>query len=153
MPEQKPQNLRRVFSTLSGQSWPIVDNLQQILLQIRNVWRANRPKPADSGLVYECSEVDMRAGKINRNFRKTVLALISAICFATITGCYAGGFTPRETGTVGGAALGAGGGALIGSSMGAPGTGALIGGLGGGLAGYLVGNSVQERDYHYYRGY
>jgi uncharacterized protein YcfJ len=67
-----------------------------------------------------------------------------------MTGCYADGFTPRETGTVGGAALGAGGGALIGSTMGAPGTGALLGGLGGGLAGYLVGNEVQEHPYRYH---
>jgi hypothetical protein len=91
--------------------------------------------------------------KLTRNFRAAILAFICAACFATMTGCYAGGFTPRETGTVGGAALGAGGGALVGSAMGAPGAGALIGGLGGGLAGYLVGNSVQERDYRYYRGY
>jgi Glycine zipper len=94
----------------------------------------------------------MRVRLTKKSFRTTVLALVSATCLAAMTGCYAGGFTPRETGTVGGAALGAGGGALIGSSMGAPGEGALIGGLGGGLAGYLVGNSVQERDYHYYRG-
>jgi len=82
-----------------------------------------------------------------------IIALIGALSMATLTGCYAGGFTPRETGTVGGAALGAGGGALIGSAVGAPGTGAVLGGLGGGLAGYLVGNSVQERDYRDYRGY
>ena len=89
-----------------------------------------------------------------RSFKGTFLALICSIAMATLTGCYAGGFTPRETGTVGGAALGAGGGALIGSAVGSPGTGAVLGGLGGGLAGYLVGNSVQERDYyHNYRGY
>jgi osmotically inducible lipoprotein OsmB len=86
-------------------------------------------------------------------FRAPLLALICAGCLATMTGCYAAGFAPRETGTVGGAALGAGGGALIGSTMGAPGAGALIGGLGGGLAGYLVGNSVQEHPYRYYRSY
>lgn len=91
--------------------------------------------------------------KLIGNLRVAMLALICATCFVTMTGCYAGGFTPRETGTVGGAALGAGGGALIGSTMGAPGAGALIGGLGGGLAGYLVGNSVQERGYRDYRGY
>jgi uncharacterized protein YcfJ len=87
------------------------------------------------------------------NLRTAILVLVCATCFATMTGCYAAGFTPRETGTVGGAALGAGGGALIGSAMGSPGAGALIGGLGGGLAGYLVGNSVQERGYRYDRGY
>jgi hypothetical protein len=84
--------------------------------------------------------------------KTAILALLCAACFATMTGCYAGGFTPRETGTVGGAALGAGGGALIGSTVGAPGTGALLGGLGGGLAGYLVGNQVQERPYRYNNG-
>jgi len=91
--------------------------------------------------------------KLTGYFRMAILALICATCFAAMTGCYAAGFTPRETGTVGGAALGAGGGALIGSTMGSPGTGALIGGLGAGLAGYLVGNSVQEHGYRYYRGY
>jgi Glycine zipper len=85
-------------------------------------------------------------------FRTAILALICAICFAT-TGCYTAGFTPRETGTVGGAALGAGGGALIGSTVGSPGTGAVLGGLGGGLAGYLIGNSVQEQNWRYNRGY
>ena len=91
--------------------------------------------------------------KLIGNFRAAILALICAICFAGMTGCYAAGFTPRETGTVGGAALGAGGGALIGSTMGAPGAGALISGLGGGLAGYLVGNSVQDHGYRNYHGY
>jgi osmotically inducible lipoprotein OsmB len=86
-------------------------------------------------------------------FRMAALAVICAICFASLAGCYAAGFTPRETGTVGGAAVGAGGGALIGSTMGAPGTGALLGGLGGGLAGYLVGNSVQQHPCRYYRCY
>src|SRR5580658_7136265 len=98
---------------------------------------------------------------IVRKFKSVLIALICALSIATLTGCYAGGFTPRETGTVGGAALGAGGGALVGSAVGAPGTGAVIGGLGGGLAGYLVGNEVQERDYrdgyygndYGYRGY
>jgi osmotically inducible lipoprotein OsmB len=91
--------------------------------------------------------------KVMATFRAAVLALICATCFTAMTGCYADGFTPRETGTVGGAALGAGGGALIGSTMGAPGTGALLGGLGGGLAGYLVGNEVQEHPYRYHQGY
>jgi osmotically inducible lipoprotein OsmB len=91
--------------------------------------------------------------KVRRAFTVAVLWFICAISFVTISGCYTAGFTPRETGTVGGAALGAGGGALIGSTMGAPGTGALLGGLGGGLAGYLVGNSVQQHPCHYYRCY
>jgi len=94
----------------------------------------------------------MRVLSIIRKAKSVVLALICALSLATLTGCYAGGFTPRETGTVGGAALGAGGGALIGSAVGAPGAGAIIGGVGGGLAGYTVGNSVEERDdrYGYY---
>jgi osmotically inducible lipoprotein OsmB len=91
--------------------------------------------------------------KLVRNFRAALVAMISATCLATMTGCYAAGFTPRETGTVGGAALGAGGGALIGSTVGAPGTGAVLGGLGGGLAGYLIGNSAQQQPYRYYHGY
>ena len=91
--------------------------------------------------------------KVMATFRAAVLALLCASCFTAMTGCYAGGFTPRESGTVGGAALGAGGGALIGSTVGSPGTGALLGGLGGGLAGYLVGNEVQEHPYRHYRGY
>jgi len=101
----------------------------------------------------------MRILSVVRRSQKLLLALIGALSLATLSGCYAGGFTPRETGTVGGAALGAGGGALIGSAVGAPGTGAVIGGFGGGLAGYLAGNAVQERDYregYYgngYRGY
>jgi hypothetical protein len=90
---------------------------------------------------------------IKGRLKAAIPVLFYAGCLATMTGCYAAGFTPRETGTAGGAALGAGGGALIGSTMGAPGTGALIGGLGGGLAGYLVGNQVQEHPYRYYNGY
>jgi Glycine zipper len=92
----------------------------------------------------------MRTLSIVRNAKSLVMALLCTLSLAALTGCYAGGFTPRETGTVGGAALGAGGGALVGSAVGAPGTGALIGGLGGGLAGYAIGNSVQERDYREY---
>jgi hypothetical protein len=88
----------------------------------------------------------MRVLSIVKRAKSLVLVAICGLSLATLTGCYAGGFTPRETGTVGGAALGAGGGALIGSAVGAPGTGAVIGGLGGGVAGYMVGNSVEERD-------
>jgi YMGG-like Gly-zipper len=87
---------------------------------------------------------------IGRKVKSLVVALLCMLSLATLTGCYAGGFTPRETGTVGGAAIGAGGGALIGSAVGVPDTGALIGGLGGGLAGYAIGNSVQEHDYRQY---
>jgi len=94
----------------------------------------------------------MRA-KLMGALRAAIFWLICGLFFAAMTGCYAAGFTPRETGTVGGAALGAGGGALVGSTMGAPGTGALVGGLGGGVAGYLIGNSVQEHPCRYYRCY
>jgi len=88
----------------------------------------------------------MRILSVIKNAKSLVLASICALSIATLTGCYAGGFTPRETGTVGGAAVGAGGGALIGSAVGAPGAGALIGGLGGGAVGYAIGNSEEERD-------
>ena len=76
-----------------------------------------------------------------------------ALIAAALSGCYAPGLTPRETGTLAGGALGAGGGALIGSTMGAPGTGAILGGVGGALGGYLIGNSIQQRSYYRYPYY
>jgi osmotically inducible lipoprotein OsmB len=83
-------------------------------------------------------------------FMKKILGLLGAIVVVfVLSGCYGPGLTPRETGTIGGAALGAGGGALIGSTVGAPGTGAIIGGLGGAGVGYLIGNSMQHNYYRY----
>ena len=86
--------------------------------------------------------------------KKRVLGLLgAAIIAAAVSGCYAPGLTPRETGTLAGGALGAGGGALIGSTMGAPGTGAILGGVGGALGGYLIGNQIQQRSYYRYPYY
>jgi hypothetical protein len=92
------------------------------------------------------------AGKA-AGFKTRILALLGAMLLGfALGGCYAPGLglTPRETGTLAGGALGAGGGALVGSTMGAPGTGAVIGGLGGALGGYLIGNQIQNQ---YYRPY
>ena len=88
--------------------------------------------------------------------RKKVFRLIGAgLVAVALSGCYvpALGLTPRETGTLTGGALGAGGGALVGSAMGAPGTGAILGGVGGALGGYLIGNSIQQRSYYRYPYY
>jgi osmotically inducible lipoprotein OsmB len=83
-------------------------------------------------------------------FMKKILGLIGALVVAAVlSGCYGAGLTPRETGTLAGGALGAGGGALVGSAVGAPGTGAIIGGLGGAGVGYLIGNSMQHNYYRY----
>jgi|SRR5579875_634789 hypothetical protein len=81
----------------------------------------------------------------------TILA--GALLLFSLAGCYGPPLSPRETGTLAGGALGAGGGALLGSAVGAPGTGAILGGVGGGLAGYLIGNQMQYRDYYRYRYY
>ena len=82
------------------------------------------------------------------SLKKKIIGAVGAILMAAaVSGCYAP-LTPRETGTLAGGALGAGGGALVGSAMGAPGTGAIIGGVGGALGGYLLGNQMQN---HYYR--
>ena len=65
----------------------------------------------------------------------------------TFAGCAVGPLTPRESTTLGGAALGAGAGALIGSTTHAgPGAGAAIGGAVGGLGGALVGGGMQSQD-------
>ena len=64
-----------------------------------------------------------------------------------MVGCAGGGLTPREKGTLGGAALGAGAGAIIGEiTDSSPGKGALIGGALGGLGGALTGNAMQSQD-------
>ncbi|HKD67250.1 MAG TPA: glycine zipper domain-containing protein [Candidatus Binataceae bacterium] len=96
-----------------------------------------------------------RADKTAGFLHKIICLLGAVLIGAVLSGCYAPalGLTPRETGTLAGGALGAGGGALVGSAMGAPGTGAVIGGLGGALGGYLIGNQVQERSYYRYPYY
>jgi osmotically inducible lipoprotein OsmB len=78
-----------------------------------------------------------------------VIALAAAISLA---GCYGAPLSPRESDTLIGGAVGAGGGALVGSAVGSPGAGAAIGGLGGAGLGYLIGNQVQNQ-YGYGYGY
>ena len=93
--------------------------------------------------------------KTGSRVKTKLLALLGAALVAgALSGCYGpAGLTPRETGTLAGGALGAGGGALVGSAMGAPGTGAIIGGLGGAVGGYLIGNHIQQRGYYRYPYY
>lgn len=52
----------------------------------------------------------------------------------------------RETGALGGGALGAGAGAIIGSQQGHAGTGAAIGGALGALSGAVLGDQAQKQD-------
>lgn len=52
--------------------------------------------------------------------------------------------TPRESGTVGGAAIGAATGAVLGGIAGAPGKGAAIGAAVGAVTGALTGNAIQS---------
>jgi len=52
--------------------------------------------------------------------------------------------TPRESGTVGGAAIGAAAGAAIGGMAGAPGKGAAIGAVVGAVTGALTGDAIQS---------
>ena len=92
--------------------------------------------------------MNQKSKAAHAGFRK-IIGLIGALLIGIIvSGCYAP-LTPRETGTLAGGALGAGGGALIGSTMGAPGTGAVIGGVGGALGGYLIGNHIQNQYYRH----
>lgn len=52
--------------------------------------------------------------------------------------------TPRESGTLGGAAIGAAAGAALGGIAGAPGKGAAIGAAVGAVTGALTGNAIQS---------
>src|SRR5574337_1116685 len=52
--------------------------------------------------------------------------------------------TPRESGTVGGAAVGAATGAVLGGIAGAPGKGAAIGAAVGAVTGALTGDAIQS---------
>jgi hypothetical protein len=89
--------------------------------------------------------------KAGVSFKTRIIGLLVAVLVAfALGGCY---MTPRETYTLAGTGIGAGGGALVGSAVGAPGTGAIIGGLGGALGGYLIGNSVQHQYYRNPYGY
>jgi hypothetical protein len=60
-----------------------------------------------------------------------------------VSGCAGGPLTPREKGTLAGAAIGAGAGAAVGSALGNPKLGAVIGGVAGAVAGAAVGDHVQ----------
>lgn len=68
---------------------------------------------------------------------------VSGICLLVFTGC-ATPPTPRESGTLGGAAIGAATGAAIGGIAGAPGEGAAIGAAVGAVTGALTGDAIQS---------
>ncbi len=80
--------------------------------------------------------------------------ILGSVLFATVlwtlaislAGCAGEPLSTREKGTLGGAAIGAGGGALIGEAVGHPGAGAAIGGVTGGVAGYAIGNEMQNHE-------
>ena len=63
-----------------------------------------------------------------------------------VSSCASGGLSKRETGALGGGALGAGTGALIGHAAGNTAAGAAIGGALGALGGAVVGDQVQAGD-------
>ncbi|MBI2882609.1 MAG: hypothetical protein HYY11_01665 [Candidatus Methylomirabilis oxyfera] len=65
------------------------------------------------------------------------------ICLLMFTGC-ATPPTPRESGTLGGAAIGAAAGAALGGIAGAPGKGAAIGAAVGAVTGALTGDAIQS---------
>lgn len=63
-----------------------------------------------------------------------------------ISSCASGGLSKRETGALGGGAVGAGAGALIGHAAGNTAAGAAIGGALGALGGAVVGDQIQAGD-------
>ena len=63
------------------------------------------------------------------------LAMTALFCVPLIAGCASGSLSKRETGALGGGALGAGAGALIGHATGHTAGGAAIGGALGALTG------------------
>src|SRR2546421_10776283 len=73
------------------------------------------------------------------------LFIVAALCTPLIAGCASGGLSKRETGALGGGALGAGAGALIGHQSGHTAGGAAIGGALGALAGTAAGYQVQPQ--------
>ncbi len=77
--------------------------------------------------------------------RKNTVA-IALFCAPLIAGCASGGLSKRETGALGGGALGAGAGALIGHATGHTAGGAAIGGALGALTGAVVGDQIQAQD-------
>lgn len=68
---------------------------------------------------------------------------LGLIFLLVLAGC-ATSPTPRESGTVGGAAIGAAAGAAFGGIAGAPGKGAAIGAAVGAVTGALTGNAIQS---------
>jgi uncharacterized protein YcfJ len=77
--------------------------------------------------------------------RKNTL-IVALFCVPLIAGCASGGLSKRETGALGGGALGAGAGALIGHATGHTAGGAAIGGALGALTGAVVGDQIQAGD-------
>ena len=63
-----------------------------------------------------------------------------------LSSCASGGLGKRETGALGGGALGAGAGAIIGHATGNTAAGAAIGGALGALGGAVVGDQIQAGD-------
>ncbi|MCZ7625174.1 MAG: hypothetical protein C3F12_10630 [Candidatus Methylomirabilota bacterium] len=68
---------------------------------------------------------------------------LSVVLLLLLNGC-ATPPTPRESGTVGGAAIGAATGAVFGGIAGSPGTGAAIGAAVGAVTGALTGDAIQS---------
>ncbi len=81
---------------------------------------------------------------MNRAIR--VPAAVAAGWMLLLSGCASGGLSKRETGALGGGALGAGAGALIGHATGNTAAGAAIGGALGALGGAVVGDQIQAGD-------
>src|SRR5574337_24884 len=73
---------------------------------------------------------------------KQIIA-VGSIGLFLLTGC-ATPMTPRESGTLTGAAVGAAAGAVLGGIAGSPGKGAAIGAGVGALTGLLAGNAIQN---------
>lgn len=72
--------------------------------------------------------------------------VIALFCVPLIASCASGGLSKRETGALGGGALGAGAGAIIGHATGHTAGGAAIGGALGALTGAVVGDQIQAQD-------
>lgn len=75
-----------------------------------------------------------------------VPAAVAAGSLILLAGCASGGLSKRETGALGGGALGAGTGAIIGHATGNTAAGAAIGGALGALGGAVVGDQIQAGD-------
>jgi osmotically inducible lipoprotein OsmB len=80
-----------------------------------------------------------------RSIRSVIIAIAIAGA-VTMSACYGEPLSTREEGTLGGAAVGAGGGALVGMAVGHPLAGAAIGGVVGAGTGMAIGNSMQNSE-------